>query len=175
MRCRISCLALIVLALSGWAPLPDEMPTLQDMQIVGRVLHFRNAVAPGGLIVVIVYNAADARSHDEAAALSALLDHGLVVGDLVLKPCLVEQAQLGRITGYGAILTTVGVDQQRLGVVLKQRQVPCLTRHPEQVEHGSCIVAIGSIPRVSIVVNERNAVLDGVQFATAFRMMVQEI
>ena len=62
-----------------------------------------------------------------------------------------------------------------LAANLKKRQVPCLTRHSEQVEHGSCIVAICSEPSVSIVVNMQNAVLAGVRFATAFRMMVQEV
>ena len=175
MRCRNSALVLAALALSGLAPLGETMPTLQDMQIAGRVLHFRQTPVTGRIIVAIVYNAAETRSHDEAAALAVLLGNGLGVGDLILQPRLVEQAHLAEAAAYGAVFMTAAVDQELLAADLKQRQVPCLTLHAEQVEHGSCTVAICSQPRVSIIVNARNAALAGVRFATAFRMMVQEI
>ncbi len=168
-------LILAALMLSCWAPLDDDMPTLQDMQIAGHVLHFQQTPVLGAIVVAIVYDPANRHSHDEAAAIAAVLGNGLVVGDLILRPRLVEQAHLVEAGDYGAVFTTVAVDQALLSAELTRRQVPCLTRHPEQVEHGSCIVAICSKPSVSIVVNMRNAAYAGVRFATAFRMMVQEI
>lgn len=175
MRYRRSALVVAALVLSCMAPLRADMPTLQDMQTAGRVLHFQQRPAVGMTIIAIVYNPADARSHDEAAALAALLGDGLVVGDLMLRPRLIEQADLAAAAAYGAIFTTAAVDQAMLAGNLKQRQIPCLTRHLEQVEHGSCIVAICSQPSVSIIVNTRNAARAGVRFATAFRLMVREI
>ena len=175
MRYSNSGLVLAALVLSCWAPLTVDLPTPQDMQIAGHVLHFQQTPVLGAIVVAIVFNPADTRSHDEAAATAALLGNGLVVGDLILRPRLVEQAHLAEAGEYGAVFTTVAVDQALLGADLKKRQVPCLTRHSEQVEHGSCIVAICSQPSVSIVVNMQNAGLAGVHFATAFRMMVQEI
>ena len=172
---RRSGIGLAALMLSGWAPVIDTMPTLQDLQVAGHVLHFQQVPPSGGIIIAIVYNTAVLGSHDEAAVLATLLDNGLGVGDLVLQPHLVEQAHLVEAAGYGAIFTTAGVDQNLLGAALRQRRIPCLTRHLEQVEHGSCIVAICSEPTVSIVVNEMNAAVAGLRFATAFRMMVREI
>ncbi len=175
MRCRNFSLVLAALLLSGLAPLTEATPTLQDMQIAARVLHFQYRPVNGRIVVAIVYNAAETGSHDEAVELVALLGDGLGVGDLTLQPRMVEQAHLSDVTGYDAVFAALAVNQDLLTAALKQRQIPCLTRHTEQVEHGSCIVAIRSQPRVSIIVNMRNAVLAGVRFATAFCMMVEEV
>ena len=88
---------------------------------------------------------------------------------------LVEQNRLADKLSFGAVFDTVGADDGLLAAGLKQHRVPCLTRHLEQVEHGHCTVAIRSAPVVSIAINEVNAAAAGVQFATAFRMMVREI
>lgn len=150
-------------------------PTLQDIQVAGRVLHFQKTSPSGTIVVALIYNATDLASQTEAAALMALLGSGLAVGDLVLRPVLIEQSHLADAGQYEAIFATTGVDGRLLNAGLRQHQVPCITRHIEQVEHGACTVAIRSLPSVSIVVSQENAVMAGVRFATAFRMMVQEI
>ena len=142
---------------------------------MGHVLHFQERPPAGAITIAIVYNTTDPRSQTESKALMALLGSGLAVGDLILQPRLVEQAQLATTSGYDAVFATIGVDDAVLAVSLKHHQLPCMTRHLEQVEHGACIVAISSEPRVSIVVNEANAASAGVRFPTAFRMMVREI
>jgi len=176
MSCRKSSLGLAALVVAAWGPIQDQSPpTLQDMQVAGHVLGFQESPIAAEVVVAVVYNAADARSHDEAVALASLLGKGLSVGRLVLRPRLIEQGQLAEAVGYGAIFATIGVDESTLGTSLKRHHVPCLTRHLEQVEHGACIVAIASEPTVSIVVNQANAASADVRFATAFRMMVREI
>lgn len=161
--------------LSASGPIEDRAPTLQDLQIAGRVLHFLDVPVSGDLFLAVAFNPADAASRVEAVALVGLAGKGLSVGNLTLRPYLVAQDKLATVAGYGAIFATTGVDQKILGASLAQRHVPCLTRHPEQVEHGACIVAIGTEPTVSIVLNTANAAADEVHFATAFRMMVLEI
>jgi hypothetical protein len=168
-------LVLAVLLVAGWSPIDTVAPNPQDIQIAGRVLNFQETPRSGAITIAIVYNPADPRSRDEAAALAALLGNGLFVGALFLHPLLVEQTRLAEAPAYGAIFATIGVDESLLGAALKQRQVLCLTRHLEQVEHAACTVAIGSQPSVSIVVSQANAAIAGVRFATAFRMMVREI
>jgi hypothetical protein len=176
MSYRKSCLVLATLVVSGWGPIQElTPPTLRDMRVAGHVLGFQESPLAGEVVVALVYNMADARSHDEAVALASLLGSGLPVGGLILRPRLVEQANLADLPAYGAIFATIGVDAALLGAVLRQRHIPCLTRHLEQVEHGTCTVAIGSEPSVSIIVNQANAATAGVRFATAFRMMVREI
>ena len=167
---------LVALVVSGWGPVQDlTPPTMQDLRVAGHVLGFQDSPATGDVVVALIYNPAQPSSHDEAVALALLLGKGLSVGGLVLRPRLIEQDHLADIAGYNAIFATAGVDEGLLRAALKQRQVPCLTRHLEQVEHGTCTVAISSEPSVSIVVNQANAVIAGVRFATAFRMMVREI
>jgi hypothetical protein len=174
--CPKAILMLAALMLSGWGSIQDlTQPTLQDMRVAGHVLGFQESTAAGEVIVAVVYNAAETRSHDEAIASASLLVGGLSVGGLVLQPCLVEQGHLAEPAGYSAIFATIGVDEGLLAAGVKRHHVPCLTRHLEQVEHGACTVAIRTDPSVSIVVNQANAVIAGVHFATAFRMMVREI
>ena len=175
-RCRRPCLALAALVVSAWGPVKDlPPPTLQEMVVGGHVLNFQEHPIAGDVVIALVYATSDSKSHDEAAALAALLGDGLAVGGLVMRPRLVEQAKLMETSGYAAVFATTGVDETVLAAVLKQRHIPCLTRHLEQVEHGACTVAIRSDPDVSIVVNQANAANAGVHFATAFRMMVREI
>lgn len=172
---RTPCLVTAILMLSASGPIEDTAPTLQDLQIAARVLHFLDVPVSGELVLAIVFNPSDPASRAEAVALVGLAGKGLSIGNLTLRPYLVAQDKLATVVGYGAIFATTGVDQALLGATLKQRHVPCLTRHPEQVQHGACIVAIGTEPTVSIVLSAANAAADGVHFATAFRMMVVEI
>lgn len=174
-RYRTPCLVTAFLMLSASGPSEERPPTLQDLQIAARVLHFLDVPVSGDLFLAIAFNPSDAASRAEAVALVSLAGNGLSVGNLTLRPYLVAQDKLAVVAGYGAVFATTGVDQRLLGASLKQRHVPCLTRHPEQVQHGACIVAIGTEPTVSIVLNAANAAADDVHFATAFRMMVVEI
>lgn len=172
---RTCYVATAALMLSGSGPIDNKAPTLQDLQIASHVLHFLDTPIAGELCLAIVFNPLDAASRAEATALVSLAAKGLSAGDLILRPCLVEQGKLASVTGYGAVFSTTGVDQHLLGASLWLRHVPCLTRHLEQVQSGACTVAIGTEPAVSIVLSATNAASDGVRFATAFRMMVPEI
>lgn len=160
----------------GAAPAESSLgPTLQDVQIAGRVLHFQKMLSSSSITIAVIYNIKDRSSLDEANALIDLFGGGLVIGDMVLHSVLVEQSHLTDNDKYDAVFATVGVDGNQLNVGLIQHQVSCLTRHLEQVAHGACTVAIRSFPTVGITLSVGNAALVGVQFATAFRMMVQEI
>lgn len=174
-RAVLTLLLALVPSLAAAAVQDMAMPDLQDMQIIGRVLGFQQKQPSGTITLAVIYDGADTRSRDEADAIAALLGNGLAVSDLTLRPVLVEQARLGDIHGYGALITTGGIDQRLLAAGLKEQGIPCLTMHLEQVEHGACVVAIRSMPSVSIVVSKVNASLAGVRFATAFLMMVREI
>lgn len=166
---------LAALPLLGGAPAVNGLPpSLQDMQLAARVLHFEAAEPSGTMVVAITYNAADPQSVDEATAVQELLRTGLDVDNMILLPVLVEQRRLAGSGSYDAVFSASGVDRALLAAALRQRHIPCLTRHLEQVRSGSCIVAIRSSPSVGIVLNSANAEAASVRFATAFRMMVEE-
>jgi len=150
-------------------------PSLQDMQIVGRVLGFQATPPTGQLTLGIVYNLNDGASLAEAQAMAALLRGGLAVGNLILQPRLVDQAQLAASRGYDALMAASGLDEAALEKTVASFRIPCLTLHVALVQHAACTVAIRSQPNVSILVSDPNAAAGGVRFATAFRMMVQEL
>ena len=150
-------------------------PTRQDIQILGRVLSFREASGSGPALVAIVYNPADAQSTSEAQAFSDLMGSGVTVGALILRPVMVEQGRLAGASGYAAILTAASVSTAIVQAAVRQQQIPCITRQIEQVTQGACIVSIRSSPSVSIAYSSANAAAAGVRFATAFIMMVREV
>ncbi len=160
---------------TGTAAEDAEPPTAQEMRMAGQVLGFLDTPPSGVVTLAVVFDPANPHSRAEAAAIGSLLGDQMVVGALTLRPQLVEQAHLAATTGYGAIFVTDGIDPQVLKAALALRHVPCLTRHLDQIEQGSCMVALRASPSVDIVVNELNAASVGVRFATAFRMMVREL
>src|SRR3978361_1849716 len=84
-----SSLILAALVVSGWGPVQDlTPPTLQDLRVAGHVLGFQESPVTGDVIVALIYNPAQASSHDEAVALATLLGKGMSVGGLVLRPRL---------------------------------------------------------------------------------------
>lgn len=151
------------------------MATMEDLQIVGHVLHFVSEQHSGAIELMIVYNGQEPNSVQEADAIAGLLKNGLTVDDLVLHPVEVDEAKLPQSTGYGAIMTAEGVQPKLVRASMAQQHVPCVTLHPQQVQDGACLVAIRSLPSVSITLNGTAASEAGVRFATAFRMMVREL
>jgi len=168
--------ALPVCALSRPAEAGElPAPSRQDVQILGRVLSFREDQHSGAVPVAIVYNPADPQSSGEAHAFAELMGSGVAVGGLVLRAVLVEQGRLAGASGYSAILTATSVNPVIVQAAVRQQQVPCITRQIEQVTRGGCIVSIRSSPSVSIAYSSANAAAAGVRFATAFIMMVREV
>lgn len=151
------------------------MPSLQDVQIAGRVLHFQEGRVSGKINLAIVYNMNDASSQTEAATLAGLLGRGLLVGDLVLRPHLVDQASLADGRSFDAVFVAAAVDGSLVLASIHKHRIPCLTRHLVYIEASVCTVAIISAPIVTIVVSAKNAATVGIRFATAFRMMVREL
>lgn len=176
-RLRVILSGVLALCGSSSLALANELPSPsgQDIQILGRILSFREASSSGAMTIAIVYNGADPQSLAEAQALSGLMGAGVTVGKLVLRPVLIEQSRLSGATGYAAIFSAAAVNSGLLQTALRQQQVPCITRHVEQVSKGACIISIRSSPTVSIAYNNANAAAAGVRFATAFIMMVREI
>ncbi|MBB3953001.1 hypothetical protein [Aureimonas jatrophae] len=149
--------------------------TVQDMQIVGRALSFKEGHRRGTIEIAIVYDGSDGRSVSEMRAAVAALGAGLRVGDSELRPVAVEQSAFKSASDYGGVFATGSVNQGLLRSALGSSGVPCFTLDVGQVSSGACTVAIRSRPSVSISISSRNAAAADVRFATAFIMMVREI
>lgn len=170
---------LLVILGSLWLPQPGfgsgDLPSKQDVQVIGRVLKFQEDRKGDVLKVAVAYNPANPNSYREAAALVQFLSSGQAVGSLMLSGVLVEQGKVGALGDYDAIFSASGTDPAQLGSAIRQHEVPCITREVEQVSGGACIVAIQTVPSTAIYFNSANAAAAGVHFATAFIMMVREL
>ena len=126
MCCRLAGRALLALPLlAAESSAGITAPTLQEIQVAAHVIQFQETRPVGPLTLAVVYNMADRRSEEEANAIAALLGSGLVVGNLILRPLLVEQRHLTDSTAFGAVFATIGVDQGLLAEGLKRHHVLC--------------------------------------------------
>ncbi len=173
---RVSALGLLVCVLAGMHPARHvDRLTPKDLQLAGWVLHFIDMPLTGAVNLAIVYAQEVPGSEDEARQAAFWLSGGLQVGNLVLKPVPVEQSRLVDLQDYVAIITADGVYLPVIRDAMRQHHVPCLTTHLSQVRDGGCLVGLRSLPAASIQLNSPASASVGIRFATAFRMMVQEV
>jgi hypothetical protein len=153
----------------------DDLPSRQDVQIMGRVLKFQEDRKGDTRKIALIYNPASPTSYREAATLNTFLGSGQAIGSLTLSGVLIEQDKAGALEGYDAIFSAVETDSGRLRSAMRRHEVPCITREVDQVSQGACIVAIQTSPNTAIFFSSTNAAAAGVRFATAFIMMVREL
>ncbi|MCQ8279706.1 hypothetical protein NFI95_14770 [Acetobacteraceae bacterium KSS8] len=153
----------------------QAVPDLQSLQIVARVLGFQTKPVTGTVTLAVVFNPRDSRSVKEMTSFLSLIPTHTSAGGVTLQARAASQYDLARFDHVDAVLSMEGVDSKLLQAALLRLHVPCLTLNLSQIEHGACMVAIRSAPTAGIVFNQANADAAGVHFATAFRMMVQEL
>ena len=172
----VPALGLLVCILGGMCPSRRaERLTPKDLQLAGWVLHFTDMPLSGTVNLAIVYAQDVPGSEDEARDAASSLSRGLQVGNLLLMPLPVEQSSLVDLQDYVAIITAGGVYLPVIRDAMRQHHVPCLTTHLSQVQDGGCLVGLRSLPAASIQLNSSASASAGIRFATAFRMMVQEV
>lgn len=165
--------ALLLSATAGWAA-DDGAPTPQDLQLAARVIGFQDKPVSGRVRLGIAFDPGNQGSAHDARIVAATLQDGVTVGGIELRSVSLPQAMLAQAGALDAVFAARGVDAALLGPMLARLHVPCLTVDQAQIEHGACMVAVRSVPAVSIVLSQANAAAAGVHFATAFRMMVKE-
>jgi hypothetical protein len=168
---------LALLAIGAALPLSAGAEiTATDLQIAARALGFMEK-PPRGLVRVGIVYASDVRpSLSQAGGLEALLGPGLKAGNLDLRPVLVEakdaanaNVDLFFLTGH---LQPADVS---LSAISAARRIPCITADIAQVRAGTCAIGIRSKPKVEVFVHRGAAQASGTSFATAFRVMINEL
>ncbi len=147
--------------------------TDRDIQIVARTLGFLDPPMSGNIRMGILHDPSSTRSAQEAENVRRLTANGLQVGNMTLRPVMldparVDSAQIDFIllvnsNGSASVLPPPGSNQ------------PCITTDLARVQNGECHIGIQSTPRVQILVNRQAAINANLRFATAFRMMISEI
>jgi hypothetical protein len=75
---------------------------------------------------------------------------------------------------FQLVIAADGADGQPVIAAAQANHVLCVTANVEAVRIGQCTMAIPSSGKVEIFVNKQAAAESGIEFATAFRMMVHE-
>ena len=162
--------SLFVMALPVYAAVD-----LAQLQIMVRALGFLNNPPTGDLNVGIVYSPGIPGSAEEASALEAELGSGLQVGDLFLKPVMVNINDVDNANvGLFFLTKDLGTDGRKILAASKKKQILCVTTDVAQVTNGSCGLGIVSQPKIQILVNHSVASSSGATFATVFSMMITE-
>ena len=149
--------------------------SLQDLQILVRALGFLERPPAGLAELGIAYPAASAAGRAEAERVAALFGDGLRAGALTLRPRLVPADAAGEAPVVAVLLTDAALPQAaQIAVALAGRSVPTIATNAAAIGGGQIVLVLRSQPRVEILVSRTAAQTARVNFATAFRMMIQE-
>jgi hypothetical protein len=146
----------------------------KDLQVLGRAVVFMLPPPPTEAIVAIAYVAGNAESKRDAEAIAALIGSGLQAGRTVLRPRIVDINGL-EAGGFQVVIPSLGANGPRVNAAARAAHALCATADIDAVRAGDCTMAITTEPRVKITVNHEVSAAAGIDFATAFRMMIQEM
>ena len=91
-----------------------------------------------------------------------------------MRPKIIDSNSLDG-GGFQVVIAAEGANGPRLSAAARAAKALCVTSDIEAVRTGLCTMAIVTEPRVQIIVNHAASVAAGIEFATAFRMMIQEM
>jgi hypothetical protein len=167
--------ALVSLLLGSVArPVCAASLTPQDLQILGSALAFVQPRPAGEGVVAIVYAANDKSSRQDAEAIRAAIGEGVTANGILLRPKLVDATDLSGVD-FSLVIIAAGANSESVPPALRMHHALCVTADPEAVRQGLCTMAIHSSGKVEILLNYRAALASGIDFGTAFRMMVSEL
>ena len=146
-----------------------------EVKIAARTLGFLEKALTGVVRVGIVVAPDDPQSSRDAVALQRIMDDGLKVGGLTLKPVMVPIDGIDGANVDLLFLTEgIGARASKAGDFGRTKRIPCITLDIDQVRNGNCAIGVKSNPRVEILVDRDAATLSGVSFAGAFKMLITE-
>lgn len=148
-----------------------------DFKLVTKAIGFLKTTPSGDLNVAIVYDPGNAASKSDADALNGILGAGLSEKGVNYKPVMVEASNLSAISSAGVVYVAAGMGAQQaaIGGAAKSAKVISVSSDKSCVESGNCTMYVASSPKVEIVVNKGAAEAAGVEFQSAFKMMISEI
>jgi hypothetical protein len=146
----------------------------QDLQVLASTLAFVQPQPAGDGAVAIVYAGRDSASYQDAAAIAAMIGRSLTTGGGSLTPRLVDARDLAT-TDFKLLIVAEGANAAAVLDAARAHHALCVTGERAAVQAGLCTMAIRSTGRVEILLNHQAALVSGLGFATAFRMMVHEL
>jgi ABC-type uncharacterized transport system substrate-binding protein len=174
---RIKSVVLAIGAVAALLAVPAGAEVTQtDMLVAGRAIGFIDNLKRGDVRVGIVYDPGIAQSSQQAAELGTLLNNGLRIGSLTLRPVMLPAGKSDN-GGIDLFFLTEGAGSMaaKVGRASRERKIPCITFDLNQVRNGTCAIGVRSQPRIEVFVNRAAAEASGIELAAVFRMMITEI
>ena len=147
---------------------------VKDLQVLGRAIAFLQSPPGSDAVIAIAYVPGDAASRRDAEDILALIGAGLQAGRVTLRPRLVDINNLSA-AGATIVIAAAGAAGPRLSEATRATHALCVTTDTEAVRAGFCTMSITTEPLVKILINHAVAEAAGVEFVTAFRMMIKEM
>ena len=148
--------------------------TGKDALIIGKILGFLDPPRSGGTVAV-VYAVDNPASQADAAAIVDLFQTGSNGGSNTVTAEALPATSLGQGKRYAAVIVAAGTPIEMVAAVIQTGGALCITGDIALVQAGACTLAVQSEPHVEITLNRKAAAAAGIDFATAFRMLIHEI
>jgi len=151
-------------------------PDAGDLRLIAQSMGFLLRPPTGTQEVGIVYPTGSAAGRAAAERIATAFGPGLSAGEVTLLPRVLSLDQASRSPPLAAMVLTDDLLPQAglLAAAVAGKGVLTITSDPAVVTAGEAVMAVRSLPRVEIFVSRVAARQAGVEFSTAFRMMIQE-
>lgn len=149
--------------------------TLKAVQVMARILGFMNQPPPAQVSLGLVYDPAAPASQKQAENLRGQLGTGYKAGNFTMVPKLVKIGDVSSASVNVFVLMDGVGGAAKMADVIKAKKIPCFTGDIAQVNGGACLAGITTDPKVDIQLNRALAAASGINFGSAFHMMISEI
>ena len=150
--------------------------TAKDIQVAGRILGFTTTPLIGNIRMGIVYDPANARSETDERTLLGILGKGLPIGNITLIPVPITIENLATTPADVLFLTHgLGGEAAKVGAQANAAKTLCITTDLSATKAGNCAVSVQTAPNVQITINKAAAAASGIDFESAFLLMITEI
>jgi hypothetical protein len=157
-------------------PSAEAAVTTKDIQVAGRILGFTTTPLTGNVKMGIAYDPSNARSLADERALLGILGSGLQVGNVTLLPVPITISKITTTPADILFLTTgLGPEAAKVGAQAAAAKILCITTDLSATLAGHCAVSVQTAPSVEITINTATAAASGIDFESAFMLMITEI
>lgn len=152
----------------SWPAFATSHVTSKDTELFVKAVGFAKPSDGGPVKVAIVYNPQNEDSYKDAILASSLLNDYEGSGERFESKII----EMGRDASAPVAFIMTGAEKSA-GRLTKQK-VLTVALNPDCVISQDCVMAIVTEPKIDIYVSRKASELAGVQFGSAFLMMVKE-
>lgn len=168
-----SCLAVLLASIVTAAAAAEPGPA--EFEIIARTLGFLTPPPRGTIEIGLVYPTGSEAGRAEAERIAASLGNQFGVDDLTLRPRPMTVEEAGHANVPVLLITRAALPQaQSLAATLAGKRVITVSTELTSVDARQIVVVVSAHPSIEIFVSRAATKVAGLQFSSAFRMLIQE-